>query len=631
MTVATVASRVRDRARILPGAVAMREKRLGIWLQITWRDYAEHVELVAHGLATLGVEPGDRVAIHSENRPEWLYCDLGAVAARGISVGIYPTNPAAEVRYLLADSAAKVLIAEDQEQVDKALAVKADLPHLAWIVYIEPRGVIAYDDPALLHWDDFLARGREHRAAHPGLVDALAGAVADTDPVTLVYTSGTTGPPKGAILTAANVNFAIGILADGGFYPAASPADLAVSYLPLAHVADRAGSEWMNAQCGVQIHFGEPGSELSQTLRDVQPSVLLAVPRVLEKLRATTEVRIASASPLKRASYRFWMGNAAAIGRQLAANGGAHTARTRLRYALGYPFLYRALRARMGLRRCRFAVSGAAPIAPEVLQWFFGIGVVVHEIYGMTENSAVGTVNRPGRLRLGTVGEPQPGIELRLDEQSGEILMRHPAVFAGYWRRSEVSAEAVDAGGWLHTGDVGELVGGTHLRIVERLKDIVITAGGKNVAPSELENGLKVSPYVKEAVVIGDRRPYLVALIGIELDTVGEWAQRTGLPYTTYRDLSEKPEVLRLVQGVIAANNENLAPPEQIKKFRMIVKELDHEDGELTATQKVKRSAISSLLGHLVADMYANATRYPGGDMTTVHATAPGSAAEVVA
>jgi long-chain acyl-CoA synthetase len=629
MTVATVASRVRARARTSPGAVAMREKRLGIWLEITWRDYAEHVELVAHGLAALGVVPGNRVAIHSENRPEWLFCDVGAVAARAISVGIYPTNPTAEVRYLLADSGAKVLIAEDQEQVDKALAVKTDLPHLAWIVYIEPRGVTTYDDPALLHWDDFLARGREHRAAHPGFVDALAGEVADTDPMTLVYTSGTTGPPKGAILTAANVNFAIGVLADGGVYPAASPVDLAVSYLPLAHVADRACSEWMNAQCGVQIHFGEPGCELSQTLRDVQPSVLLAVPRVLEKLRATTEVRMASASRLKRASYRFWMANAAVLGRELAANGGAHTARTRLRYSLGYAFLYRSLRARMGLRRCRFAVSGAAPIAPEVLQWFFGIGVVVHEIYGMTESSAVGTVNRPGRLRLGTVGEPQPGIELRLDEQSGEILMRHPAVFAGYWRRSEASADAVDAGGWLHTGDVGELVGGTHLRIVERLKDIVITAGGKNVSPSELENGLKVSPYVKEAVVIGDRRPYLVALIGIELDTVGDWAQRNGLPYTTYRDLSEKPEVLRLVQGVIAANNENVAPPEQIKRFRMIVKELDHEDGELTATQKVKRSAISSMLGHLVEDMYANATRYPGGDMTNVHAAAPGSVGEV--
>jgi len=265
-----------------------------------------------------------------------------------------------------------------------------------------------------------------------------------------------------------------------------------------------------------------------------------------------------------------------------------------------------------------------------VLQWFFGIGVVVHEIYGMTESSAVGTVNRPGHLRLGTVGEPQPGIELRLDEQSGEILMRHPAVFAGHWRRPEASAAAIDAGGWLHTGDVGELVDGSHLRIVERLKDIVITAGGKNVSPSELENGLKVSPYVKEAVVIGDRRPYLVALIGVELDTVSDWAQRNGLAYTTYRDLSEKPEVLRLVQGVIAAYNQNLAPPEQIKRFRMIVKELDHEDGELTATQKVKRSAISSLLGHLVEDMYADARRYPGGDMTDVHTTAPGSA-EVVA
>jgi long-chain acyl-CoA synthetase len=619
-SVATVASRVRERAGTSPTGIAMREKRLGIWQEITWADYAEHVELVAHALAAVGVAPGDRVAIHSENRPEWLYCDLGAVAARAISLGIYPTNPAAEVRYLLGDSGAKVLIAEDQEQVDKALDVKADLPDLEWIVYIEPRGVTAYDDPVLMSWEAFLERGREHRAAQPGLLDTLAAQVHGDDPVTLVYTSGTTGPPKGAVLTAANINYAIDVLVDGGgLYPGASPADLSVSYLPLAHVADRAGSEWMNAQAGVQLHFGEPGSELGDALREVQPSVFLAVPRVWEKLRATAEVRMASASRLKRATYRFWMRQAAVIGRAVAANGGAHTRATRLRYALGYPFLYRALRARMGLRRCRFAVSGAAPIAPEVLEWFFGLGVVVHEIYGMTENGAVATINRPGRLKLGTVGEAQPGIELRIDGQTGEILTRHPAVFAGYWRKPEASAEAVDPDGWLHTGDVGEMVDGTHLRIVDRLKDIVITAGGKNVSPSEIENALKFSPYIKEAVVIGDRRPYLVALIGIELDTVGDWAQRNGLPYTTYRDLSEKPEVLRLVQGIIAAGNESLAPPEQIKKFRMIVKELDHEDGELTATQKVKRSALGAMLGHLVDDMYGNRTEHSGGDMSVVH------------
>ena len=612
----TVPGRVAERAARTPDGVAMREKRLGLWQETTWAAYWDRATLVAHGLVALGLEPGDRVAIHSENRPEWLFADIGAVAARAVTLGVYPTNPAAEVRYLLEDSGARVLIAEDQEQVDKALDAKPGLPDLEWIVYIEPRGVRGYDDPALLSWPDLLERGRAHREQHPGLVDELAAQVADDEVVTLIYTSGTTGPPKGAMLTHSNVSFAIEVLfAEGGLFTDPGPEDLAVSYLPLAHVADRAGSEWLNAHAGTQIHFAESIEDVQLSLREVQPSLFLAVPRIWEKLRATAEVRMASASPLKRANYRLWMRNAAAIGRELAANGGEHTWRTRVRYWMGYPFLYRALRDRMGLRKCRFAVSGAAPIAPEVLEWFFGIGLVVHEIYGMTENSAVATMNRPGRVRLGTVGEPQPGIELRIDDATGELQTRHPGVFAGYWRRPEQTAEALEPDGWLHTGDVGEWVDGTHVRIVDRLKDIMITAGGKNVSPSEIENSLKFSAYVKEAVVVGDGRPYLTALVGIELDTVSDWAQRNRLPYTTYGDLSEKPEVLGLVQGIVKETNERLARPEQIKKFRMIGKELDHEDGDLTATQKVKRAAIAETLGPLIEDMYGGGTDHAGRDV----------------
>ena len=611
----TIPARVAERARGTPQDVALRQKRLGIWHEITWADYHERIQLVAHGLLDLGIAPGDRVAVHAENRPEWLFADAGAVAARAVTMGLYPTNPAAEVRYLLADSGARVLIAEDQEQVDKALAVSGDLPDLERIVYIEPRGVREYDDPKLLWWPDLLERGRTHREAHPGALEQLAGEVADDDVVTLVYTSGTTGPPKGAMLTVRNVDFAIETLVDGGgLYPEPGPGDFTVSYLPLAHVADRLGSEWVNAGAGCVVHFAESTETVNLSLREVQPTLFLGVPRVWEKLRATVEVRMASASPLKRANYRFWMRNAAVIGAELAANGGAHTRRTRLRYAAGYPFLYRALRDRLGLRKCRAAVCGAAPVAPQLLQWFLGIGVPVREIYGMTENSAVATVNRPGRIKLGTVGEPQPGTELRIDEVAGEVQTRHPGVFAGYWGKPEATAETVDPEGWLRTGDVGEWVDGTHLRIVDRIKDIMITAGGKNVSPSEIENALKFSPYVKEAVVVGDRRPYLCVLVGIELDTVADWARRERIVSTTYGDLSCKPEVLRLVQGIIAGVNEDLARVEQLKKFRMIVKELDHEDGELTATQKVKRAAIADRLGPLVEDMYADRSDHPGGN-----------------
>jgi long-chain acyl-CoA synthetase len=618
--VETVATRIRHWAETASDRVALREKRFGIWQDITWGEYWDHISLVAHALSALGVEPGDRVAIHSENRPEWLYADVGSLAARAVTVGLYPTNPAVEVEYLLRDSGAKVLIAEDQEQVDKALAVKHALPDLRWIVYVEPRGVRSIDDPMLISWSDLLERGRAHRTAHPRMIDERASQIGEDDLLTLVYTSGTTGPPKGAMLTVSNVNFAIRMLVEsGGFYESPGPSDVTLSYLPMCHVAERIGTEWVNAAAGTQVHFAESIDTVQLNLREVQPTLFFAVPRIWEKIHAGVLIRMASASWLKRANFRFWMRVAGKIGDELAANGGTHTFRTRVRYALGYPFLYRALRDRIGLRRCRNAGSGAAPIAPEILKWFFGIGVVIHEIYGMTENSAVATSNRPGRVKLGTVGEPQPEIELRLDEGTGEILTRHPGVFAGYWNQPERTAETLTPDGWLHTGDVGEWVDGTYVRIVDRIKDIIITSGGKNISPSEIENALKASPYIREVVVIGDRRAYLSALVGIEFDTVADWAQRKRIRYTTYRDLSEKPEVLQLIQGVIKQTNERFARVEGVRKFRMVPKELDHEDGELTATQKVKRSAISTMLEYLIEDMYDNRTAYAGGDLTEVH------------
>ncbi|MEX2562547.1 MAG: AMP-binding protein, partial [Nitriliruptoraceae bacterium] len=380
-----------------------------------------------------------------------------------------------------------------------------------------------------------------------------------------------------------------------------------------------AATTWTNAEAGVTIHFAESIDTVQANLREVQPTLFFAVPRIWEKIYAGILIKMSAASPLKKLTYAATMKLAEAIGNELARRDGRHSWRTRLLYAIGYPLMFRPLRDRIGLRKVRASGSGAAPISPEVLKFFSGIGVTIYEIYGMTENSAVATVNRPGRIKLGTVGEPQPGTELRLDEETGEILTRHPAVFIGYWNKPEATAETLDADGWLHTGDVGEWVDGTHLKIVDRLKDIIITSGGKNISPSEIENALKTSPFVKEAVVIGDQRPYLTALIGIELDTVGNWAQRRRIPYTTYRDLSEKREVLKLIQQVVKDTNDRFARVENIRKFRMIVKELDHEDGELTATQKVKRASLNDMFSPLVDDMYSNATRLPGGDLVDVH------------
>lgn len=616
----TLVQQVQARAAVAADGVAMRAKRLGVWSDITWSDYADSVSLVGHALLSLGINPGDRVAVHSENRPEWLFADLGTNAVRGITVGLYPTNPAPEVAYLLADSGSRVLIAEDQEQVDKALLVEAQCPDLEWIIYLDPRGVVGIDNPKLMGWQDFLERGRSHRAEHPDALNRLAEEAQPTDVVTLVYTSGTTGPPKGAMLNNANVEFASGVIVNGGglYEPPPHASDVILSYLPLCHVAERAVTTWTNAVSGAVVHFAESIDTVTINLREVQPTLFFAVPRIWEKLKAGIEVRMSAASWIKRTNYGIWMKVGNGIANSMLANGGRHTLWSRIRYAFGYVFLYRALRDRVGLRKVRAAASAAAPIAPEVLYFFFTMGVPINELYGMTENSAVATSNRRGRIMLGTVGEPHPGVEIRLADDTGEILTRHPGNFAGYWNRPDATAETLDDEGWLHTGDVGEWVNDSHLKIVDRLKDIIITAGGKNISPSELENSLKASPFIREAVVIGDQRPYLTALIGIEEDTVGGWARAKRIPYTTYRDLSERAEVLRLVQKIIAEVNERTARVENIRKFRVITKALDHEDGDLTATQKVKRSALNKTFADLIDDMYSGADRLPGGDQSDI-------------
>ncbi len=603
----TLAQTIAQRAETMPHQVAMREKNLGLWQEIDWAAYWDTSVVVGHGLLSLGVSTGDRVAVHSENRPEWLYCDIGINAVRAATVGLYPTNPAPEVLHVLRDSGSSVLFAEDQEQVDKALDIGDQLPGLRTIVYIDPRGIAdRYDDPRLMSWEEFLERGRAHAAEHPGAVQILVDAATPDDLATLVYTSGTTGPPKGAMLTTGNVAYVIDRLRDEAFIePAPSSKDLAVSYLPLCHVAERLFTVWTSAASGVQMNFAESIDTVQQALREIQPTLLFGVPRIWEKIVAGVQIRMSGASRIKRANFALWMRVSRWIGRTLVENEGRHTVATRVAYAVGWVFLYRALRERLGLSRVRYAASGAAPIAPEVLEFFMGLGLPMHEVYGMTENSAIATANRRGRVKLGTVGEPQDGIELRIDEETGEIMTRHEGTFAGYWNNPEATADAIDADGWLHTGDVGEWVDGTHVRITDRLKDIIITAGGKNIAPSEIENKLKASPYIKEAIVIGDRRKYLTALIGIELDTVGNWAQKRRMAFTTYADLSAKPEVIALVQGIVDETNTSFAAVETIKRFSLMPKELDEDAGELTATQKVRRSAVTGQFETVIESMYA--------------------------
>jgi long-chain acyl-CoA synthetase len=532
------------------------------------------------------------VAIHGENRPEWVIADLAVQGIGAESVGIYPTSPAAEVEYLLGHSEAVVLVAEDEEQLDKAMAVRERLPTLRGIVVIDPRNVKVLDDPMVMTWDEL---------ERDGGVDEFAQLVATLDPsatAIVVYTSGTTGPPKGAMITHANLTWAGARFRDAF---GARPDDEVLSYLPLCHIAERLGTAADALVTGYVVNFGEGGESFPQDLRDTQPTLFLGVPRVWEKMLATVEVKMADATRLKRTVHRLAMRG----GRRLASRrmAGRLGPADRVVAAVCWLLVFRSLRDKLGMGRVRTAISGAAPIAPQVLEFLWALGVPVREGYGQTENTGVCTFTPRGDVRIGTVGPTIEGVDLRIADD-GEILTRSPGVFAGYLKDPDATAATVDPDGWLHTGDVGVVDEHGHLTITDRKKDIIITAAGKNVSPSEIENRLKVSPYVREAMVVGDRRKYLVALIGIEADTVADWAARRGIAFTTYGDLSRKPEVRELVGEVVDRVNETLARAETIKRFALLEKELDPEDGELTPTLKVKRRAMEELFADRIEALY---------------------------
>jgi long-chain acyl-CoA synthetase len=587
------------RAGETPDRVALRSKELGRWVETTWSGYAERVARIAAGLRELGVQPGDKVSVHSENRIEWLLTDLAVQGMGAVTVGIYPTSPAEEVEYLLSHSESVALVTEDEEQFDKAMAVRDRLPSLRSIVVMDPRGI---DLDSHAHADVLSFAALEERgAAHADALDQQRRAVEALDPdaaAIIVYTSGTTGPPKGAMLSHRNL---LAVAETASLAYGAGRDDEVLSYLPLCHIAERLVSCISALHGGYVVNFGEGGPSFGIDMHEVQPTFFLGVPRVWEKMMASIEIRVADASRLKRGTYHLATRLAGPAAQRRMR--GQQTALDRLRYAVAWLLAFRSLRDKLGLGRIRVALSGAAPIAPQVLEFFWTMGVPIREAYGQTENSALCTFMPADDVRLGTVGKPAPGCELRI-APDGEILTRSAGVFLGYFKNPEATAETVDAEGWLHTGDIGVLDDDGYLHITDRKKDIIITAGGKNISPSEIENKLKVSPFVREAIVIGDRRKYLTALVGIEFDTVGDWATRHRIPYTTYEDLSRKPEVVELVQGVVDEVNTELAQVETVKRFTLLPKELDAEEGELTATQKVKRAALSEQFSELIEAMY---------------------------
>ncbi len=590
----------RARCRESANQIALREKRLGVWNPFTWEDYYDRARAFGLGLVSLGLETGDRVAIHSEDRPEWVFAELGTICAGGISVGIYPTNPAPEVEYILSHSQTRYLVAEDQEQVDKALAVADRREALERIVVIDSKGLRGYDDPRLITYEEVVSRGRALHEEDPERFERLVDERHADETAMIVYTSGTTGPPKGAILSERNLVHAIRVART---YWQGSTEDRILSYLPLCHVAEKILTLFVTISSGASANFAESIDTVPENLREIEPTIFLGVPRIWEKMAAGIHIRMNDASWLKRLNYRLWMRVGDHLSQRWLAAGGRYRFPHNLVYAIGWLFLYRSLQRKVGLSQCHTPASGAAPIAPEILRFFHAIGIHIREGWGMTESTGTGTLTPADDYSLGSVGKPVTDVEIRIADD-GEILLRSPCVFAGYFRNPEATRETIDDEGWLHTGDVGTIDERGHLHITDRKKDIIITAGGKNISPSEIENKLKYSPYIREAVVIGDQRKFLSALIGIELDAVADWAGRRGLGFTTYRDLTEKPEIRDLISDEVRKVNAELAQVEQIKAFRLIPKELDHEDGELTATQKVKRSALAERFADLVDSIY---------------------------
>ena len=594
----TPSRRLRDIASRFPERIAFRDKKFGIWNEISYKEFWLQVNYVGCALNYFGIGKSDKVAIHSENRPEWLISDIGAQAIGAISVGLYPTNPPAEVKYLLGHSESQILFAEDQEQVDKALEVLQDLPDLKKIIYFEDKGLFRYESEKLMKWEDFLEVGKTEFEKDKEFVNSRIDEIKSEDIALMIYTSGTTGPPKGSMLSHGNLEWVSSIIPEISFTPGIDNPEY-LSYLPLCHVFGRLVDEIIGINTIGTINFAESIDTVQQDLAEIQPSIFPAVPRILERMHAGTLVRMRDASRLKQLLFKTasYFGNITAKRRLKNPNDFI----AKITNFLAQMIAFRSLRKKLGLLNIDNAVSGAAPISPEILRFFMSLGVPIYEGYGMTENSAIATGNTPDKVKLGTVGTPQAGTELKLADD-GEILVRHPGVFKGYYKNEEATKEVIDEDGWLYTGDVGEY-DGEFLKIVDRKKDIIITSGGKNVSPSEIENNIKTSPFIKEAIVIGDDRKFLSALIGIEYDIVSNWALRKNIAHTTYRNLSENEEVQNLIWDEIQKANEYTSSL-QIRKFRMLTKELDHEDGDLTATQKAKRNVIMEKFSDLIEDMY---------------------------
>ena len=598
----TLPQMLRERARNMPERVALRQKDFGIWKPLTWAGYHRRASHFALGLQALGLEYGGHVGVLSENRTEWVLAQMGAGLLGAITVGVYPTSPATEVAYVVAHADIEIMVCEDQEQTDKLLEARAQLPRLRKIIVIDPKGLRSFA-PAERDWIVTFAEVEQAGAAAAGqgggaAIDAALARQRLDDTGLMIYTSGSTGKPKGAMVTWRNMRAVVpGIAERLGITQHSTH----LSYLPLCHVAEQMLTTFVPLYTGAQVHFGESIRTVQEDLREIAPSLFLGVPRIWEKMHATLNIKLQETGGLRRKLFQQAYAACAPLAEKPRS---AWSLAERLRFGASYWLVFRALQNFIGLRRARVALTGAAPIPPDVVRFFRTLGVPLIEVYGLTESSGMVLGHDLHDVAIGTVGIPTRGVEHRL-AANGELQLRGDMVFAGYYKNPEATADSI-VDGWLHTGDVVRQERG-QLRIVDRLKDIMITAGGKNLTPSEIENTMKGSPYIKECVIVAEGRKFVAALVMIDYDTVAQWAEAQRIAFTHFRSLVELPQVRALIEAEIARGNQRLAQVSQIRKFHLLTKELDHDDGEVTATMKVRRSSIYTTYAPEIEALYQGA------------------------
>jgi len=610
-----------ERAGRAPQEVALRHKAYGIWQERTWGEVADEVRRAALGLLSLGVAPGDRVAVLAENIPEWLFLEFAAQSIGAISVGIYPSSVQDEVKYLLTYTEASVVLAEDQEQVDKVLTLRAELPFLKKVLFEEPKGMRGYGGDFVLSWEGLLALGEALGAREPTLFEEHVAQGKPDDVCHLSTTSGTTGRPKAAMLSHRNY---LSMAAALHQVDPVMPGDDYVSYLPFAWIVEQVFAVALPLLTGMVVNFPESSETAMSDLKEIGPHMMLGAPRVWEGVQSSIWVKMNESYAFNRWVYARLM----RVGERAAGyrmRGQRLPLGLALAYRVAHALLFRPLKDQLGFLRLRRAYTGGAALGPDTFTFFHAVGVNLKQVYGQTETSGLAYVQPDGDVRPDTVGVPLPGVEVKISPQ-GEVLTRCAGVCHGYFRREEAFREALVEGGFFRSGDAGYLDDAGHLVVIDRVSDVMRTASGHLFSPQAIENKLKFSPFIKEAVVYGDGKPFVTALLNVDPLTVGTWAEARGVSYTTYMDLSQRPEVAELIRGEVVRVNEGLRDEERVHRFVLLYKLLDADDEELTRTGKVRRGFVASRYSSLLEALYDEGVtrvpihaefRYQDGQVTT--------------